>query len=162
MLKTISRICLLFTAMLAVVIFIFSPVYDVQAQSFLNDINRQTESFAGAQGVDAGEATDPRLIVGRVIRYGLGAMGMVFLGYIVFAGYLFLTAAGNDEQVTRAKKIMQNSVLGVIITLSAYSITAFITRWEQDRLSPGRRPFIQTEQDFNSCDTNFADPASCP
>lgn len=132
------------------------------AQSFLDDINRQTDSFAGEQGVNAGEATDPRLMIGRIIRYGLGAMGTVFMGYIVFAGYLFLTAAGNDDQVARAKKILQNSVLGVIITLSAYSITVFITRWEQQRLSPGRNSLFQDEQDFNSCDTNFADPASCP
>lgn len=140
----------------------FLPAPSVQAQSFLDDINQQTESFAGEQGVDAGNAADPRLIIGRVIRYGLGLMGMIFLGYMIFAGYLFLTAAGNDDQVMRAKKILQNSVLGVIITLSAYSITAFITRWEQQRLSSGRNGFIQDEQDFNSCNTNFADPASCP
>lgn len=134
----------------------------VKAQAFLDDLNRQTDSFAGEQGVNAGRAADPRLIVARVIQYGLSTMGMIFLGYIVFAGYLFLTAAGNDDQVTKAKKIMQNSILGIIITLSAYSITAFITRWEQQRLSPGRNEFIQTEDDFNSCNTNFADPASCP
>lgn len=136
--------------------------HSVHAQSFLDDLNRQTNSFAGTQGVDAGTASDPRLIIARVIRYALGLLGMMFMGYVIFAGYLFLTAAGNDDQVSRAKKMMATSVLGIIITMSAYSLTVFVFRWQQEKLNTAGNGLIQTEPDYNSCNTGFADPASCP
>jgi len=40
-----------------------------------------------------------------------------------------MTAGGEDEKVTKAKDILQAAVIGLVITLSAYSITYFVTGW---------------------------------
>ncbi len=38
-----------------------------------------------------------------------------------------MTAAGNEEKVTKAKDIVTQAVIGLAVTLSAYAITAFVT-----------------------------------
>jgi hypothetical protein len=37
-----------------------------------------------------------------------------------------MTAAGNQEQINKAKKIITAAVIGIIIVGAAYAITAFI------------------------------------
>jgi uncharacterized membrane protein YjgN (DUF898 family) len=64
--------------------------------------------------------------IGQIISIALAFLGVIFLAYIVYAGYIWLTAAGNDEKLTKAKSILRNSIIGLIIVLSAYAITAFV------------------------------------
>jgi hypothetical protein len=45
---------------------------------------------------------------------------------MIYAGILWMTAQGNDQQVTKAKTLMINSVIGIIIVFAAYAITAFV------------------------------------
>ena len=66
------------------------------------------------------------IIVARVIRIALSIVGIVFVSLIIYAGYIWLTAAGRPEPIVKAKKILQQSVIGLFIILSAYSITTFI------------------------------------
>jgi len=39
-----------------------------------------------------------------------------------------MTSGGNDEQVGKAKKILYTSIIGLIIILSAYSISNFVLK----------------------------------
>jgi len=70
--------------------------------------------------------TDPRIIVGRIIRVILGLLGALFLVMTIYAGFTWMTAGGNEENVTKAKKILTTSVIGLMIILMSYSITAFV------------------------------------
>lgn len=72
--------------------------------------------------------TDPRIVVGRVINVSLGLLGTLFVGLTVYAGFLWMTAGGNEDQVGKAKKILYTSIIGLIIILSAYSISNFVLR----------------------------------
>jgi hypothetical protein len=45
---------------------------------------------------------------------------------IVYAGFLWMTARGNEQTVEKAQTIIRSSVIGLIIVLGAYSITSFI------------------------------------
>ncbi len=71
-------------------------------------------------------SSDIRIIIARIIRAALGLLGIVAVGLIIYGGYLWMTAGGNDEQVGKAKKVLINSVLGLVIIFSAYAITQFI------------------------------------
>ena len=46
---------------------------------------------------------------------------------MVYAGYLWMTARENEEQATKAKTIIRTTLIGLVITLSAYAITYLIT-----------------------------------
>gem|GEM_PF-3797708 len=49
-------------------------------------------------------------------------VGAIAIAAIVYAGFLYLTAAGNDEQAGKAKKIIIWVVIGIIVIFSAYAI----------------------------------------
>lgn len=61
-----------------------------------------------------------------VVNILLSFIGIFFLFLIIYGGYLWMTAAGNEEQVGKAKKIIIASVIGVTIILVARIITEFV------------------------------------
>ncbi len=73
-------------------------------------------------------ATDIRQIIATIIKVALGLLGIILLGLVLYGGYLYMTAGGNDEQVAQAKTILRNAVIGLIIILSAYAIVTFVLR----------------------------------
>ena len=64
--------------------------------------------------------------IGRVIRPMIGLSGSIFLALVIYAGVMWMTAAGNEDRVNTAKKILQAAVIGLIIVVMAYAITNFI------------------------------------
>lgn len=63
---------------------------------------------------------------GNIIRALLTLLGVVFMIYIIYAGSLWLTARGDEEKITKSKDIIRGSIIGLIIVMSAYAITAFV------------------------------------
>lgn len=66
------------------------------------------------------------VIVGRVIYAFLAALGLVVLGYLIYAGYLWMTAGGEAEKTAEARRMIQNAIIGLVIIASSFAITAFI------------------------------------
>ncbi len=64
-------------------------------------------------------------MVGRVIRAMLTFVGTIFLALTVYAGFLWMTAQGNDEKISKATGILRTATIGLIVVVSAYSITIF-------------------------------------
>lgn len=82
-------------------------------------------------GVKCGAAsklgnTDIRLTVARIIYVSLGLLGTVSLVLILYAGFSWMTAGGNEEKIETAKGTLWAAVIGLIIILSAYALTNFI------------------------------------
>lgn len=71
-------------------------------------------------------ATDIRLIIARIIQVALGLLGIVLVVLIMYAGFLWMTAGGNEEQITKAKAMLKNAVIGLVIILSAVAIVTFV------------------------------------
>lgn len=65
-------------------------------------------------------------IVANIIQYLLSFLGVIFIILIIYAGFLWMTARGDSEQITKARGILINAVIGIIIVLSAFVITATI------------------------------------
>jgi hypothetical protein len=66
--------------------------------------------------------------VGGFVGLALSFVGIVFLLLIIWAGLQWMTAQGNSSQVDKAKDLMINAVIGLIIVSAAYSITIFFGR----------------------------------
>lgn len=92
------------------------------------DIAAQLQAAAGEKGAGYGAAQDPRITVANSIRTALELLGIIFLALTIYAGALWMTAGGNEEQVGKAKKLLSQAVIGLIIILSAYSITLMVAR----------------------------------
>ncbi len=70
--------------------------------------------------------TDPRVVVGRIIQIALSFLGAIAVLIIIFAGFLWTTSEGNEEKIEKAKSILKNAVIGLLIILSSWGITTFI------------------------------------
>jgi hypothetical protein len=96
--------------------------------------NSETDSLNPLQNLgqtakDGGyntDVNDPNAIIGVVITAVLGLLGIIFLVLIIYAGYLWMTAGGDSDKVTKAKDILRTSIIGLILVISAYAITQFI------------------------------------
>lgn len=64
--------------------------------------------------------------IGSVISMVLAFTGLVLLVIMVYAGVLWLTAGGNEDQVSKAKQLIKNAIIGMAIALSAFVLTNFI------------------------------------
>ena len=45
---------------------------------------------------------------------------------MVYAGFLWMNARGDDSQIEKAQDIIRAAIIGMAITVGAYSITAFV------------------------------------
>jgi amino acid transporter len=64
--------------------------------------------------------------LGILIGAALSFIGIIFMVLIIYGGLLWMTARGNDQQVEKAKNLITQSFIGLIIILAAYAITAYI------------------------------------
>ncbi|MEK7067431.1 MAG: pilin, partial [Patescibacteria group bacterium] len=71
-------------------------------------------------------ATDPREIAANVINVILGFLGIIAVVLILVGGFMWMTAAGNDDKVATAKKIMTAGIIGLVIVLAAFGIAKFV------------------------------------
>lgn len=95
--------------------------------AFMPDIVlAQTSELSDVGDASGLVTTDLTTIIGRLISAFLGVLGVVLLIIIIYAGFLWMTAGGNTEQVDKAKQWMMNAVVGLAIVLASYAITAFI------------------------------------
>lgn len=62
-----------------------------------------------------------------IINYALGLLGLIAVGFLIFAGIMMVTAGGAEEQIGKAKKIITYAVIGIVIILLSYTIVTFVT-----------------------------------
>jgi heme/copper-type cytochrome/quinol oxidase subunit 2 len=113
----------------------FNLLSDVHAQTNINEL---TGKVAQQGGYQTAGVTDTSLsqTVGRIIKIALGMIGTIFLVLTVYAGFLWMTASGNEEQVKKATRILTTAVIGIVIVLASYSITYFVTIYASTSTSP--------------------------
>jgi len=68
----------------------------------------------------------PEAVVFNIITVLLGFLGVVFFVLMVYGGSLWMDARGNEETVTKAKKIITDAVIGLLVIASAYIITYYV------------------------------------
>lgn len=80
---------------------------------------------------------DVRVFLAGLVQSALSVVGVIFFIMILYGGYLWLAAAGNDEQVSRGKKMVRDAIVGFVITLCALIITRFIVGFIEGSTSGG-------------------------
>ena len=69
---------------------------------------------------------DPRETAAKVVNVILGFLGIIAVVLILIAGFLWMTAAGSEEKIATAKKLMSAGVIGLVIVLAAFGIARFV------------------------------------
>lgn len=79
--------------------------------------------WAGSTGLGTGDLTQT---VAGIIQIIIGFLGVVAVVIVLIGGFKWMTAAGNEEKVSEAKKLLGAGVIGLVIILAAYAIASFI------------------------------------
>ena len=109
------------------IIFIISllalPTY-VLAIDLGSNLTKEVAVEAGYS--DTTDETTFAQMLGTVVKGALSIVGIIFTILMVYAGYIWMTARGEEERTKKAKTLINQAIIGLIITLGAYSITAFV------------------------------------
>ncbi len=91
-----------------------------------NRIMDRLKSVAGEGGYVVEGGTSLPEVVGVIINAFISLLGIIFVILIVSAGFTWMTSEGNEEKIKKATATIKASVIGLIITLSAWSLWNFI------------------------------------
>lgn len=88
------------------------------------------DSAAAAAGVKgkAGSPQAAQQIIGQFIGIALSFVGVIFLILVIWGGIKWMTAQGEEEKISSAKKIISAAVVGLILVFAAYLITSFVLK----------------------------------
>jgi len=92
-----------------------------------------TAGLSGATDLVAKTAnySDIRIedVIARVIQLVLGFLAITFIIIMIVAGFRWMTAQGNEEQVTEAQHMIRAAIIGLIVVMLTYSVTYFVFKY---------------------------------
>lgn len=81
---------------------------------------------SGVGGVGLSKKSDLKGIVVNIINLVLGFLGIIAVIIILAGGFKWMTAAGNEDKVGEARKMIIQGVVGLIIIFLAWGIASFV------------------------------------
>ena len=75
------------------------------------------------------QTRDIRMVVVDIIKSILGFLGIIATVIILFAGFKWMMAGGNEEKVGEAKKMLIAGVIGLAIILFSYALATFVLKY---------------------------------
>lgn len=96
--------------------FAFAPVA-VQAQPNFGT------AYLGNTTLPTGDLRDVAI---NLIEILLGILGIIFLLLVLYGGFLWMTAGGNDDQAAKGRKVIGNGIIGLIVIFVAFAIVTFV------------------------------------
>jgi hypothetical protein len=80
-------------------------------------------AFGSASGLST---VNIAIIIARLIRVALTTIGIILVCLIIYAGFLYMFSGGEPEKTKKAKRIIQNAIIGVVIIFLSYAVTVYI------------------------------------
>lgn len=122
---------LIFICLAIVIIFsAFLPLVSVFAQSAsnVNDIIGDLDQTAANARIIKADAPAPTIyqFIGKFINLFLSFLGVLFMAIIIYAGFTWMFAKGNQAEVEKAHEWLKNSFIGLCIIAAAYLLTNFV------------------------------------
>jgi hypothetical protein len=71
-------------------------------------------------------ANDPKDAAVTIVRYLMTFLGIIAVIVILWGGFQWLTAGGNEDKVAGAKKTLIAGIIGLIIIIAAFAIVQLI------------------------------------
>ncbi len=121
------------------------------AQSPLQELQQAGRGYTGGS---TKPPRDLRLVVAGFIRMGLGLVGITMICLMLYAGFMWFSARGNDEQVQKAKDTIRNAVIGMVLVAMTYSLVTFIFRSvfvSAGSTAPQCQGFLENVNPFAGC-----------
>lgn len=108
---------------------IASAAFGIEGSGLQETVNCSYGAINGACGsVDSDTYNIAEFIGFYIIQPVLGLLGLLFLCLTIYAGFLWMTAQGDDKRVQKAKDILTAAVVGAVIIVGAYAATNTLFR----------------------------------
>lgn len=65
-------------------------------------------------------------IAGSAINTVLAFTGLILLGYLLYAGFLWMTSGGEDDKAGEARTMIKNAVIGMVILTLSFAISSYV------------------------------------
>lgn len=91
------------------------------------------DTAAGSAGL---KKTDLLITAGNLIKTLLSYLGILFLLLTLYAGFLYMTAQGDEKKVKKATDIIKSAVTGLIIVAASYTLTSFVLGTVTNSVAP--------------------------
>lgn len=91
-----------------------------------------TDDVKGAIGLDQVQDNislgdeSPVEMTYALIKGAMLFLGLIAVIIILLAGFKWMTAGGNEDKISEAKKLMTSGVVGLLIILSAWGIASYV------------------------------------
>ena len=82
------------------------------------------EATANAAKLPVGNPS-PAKLAATIVNALLGTLGTILVMLIIYAGFIWMTAAGDEQKISKAKKLLGSAIEGLAIVLAAYAIASF-------------------------------------
>ncbi|OGL72293.1 hypothetical protein A3D69_03795 [Candidatus Uhrbacteria bacterium RIFCSPHIGHO2_02_FULL_54_11] len=82
------------------------------------DVTRNAAGYTGTGSVT--------LIVGRAIQIALGALGIVFILFLIYGGVLWMIARGDKTKVEQASRMLTNTTIALVVIVASYAIATYV------------------------------------
>ena len=69
-----------------------------------------------------------------IVKYLMTFLGIIAVAVILYGGFIWMTASGNDDKVDKAKKLIIAGAIGLIIILAAFAIVQFVVTMTNNAL----------------------------
>jgi hypothetical protein len=102
------------------IIMLFAPVFMFAQTAHAVDMGM---NFARNLGL---AERDPREAAISLIRLIMTFLGLVAVVIMLYGGFIWMTAAGNEDRVETAKKLIGAGIIGLIIILASFLIVNFV------------------------------------
>jgi len=73
-----------------------------------------------------GKFKDLPTTIATLFNFIIGVAAVVFVILLMVGGITYLTGAGNEEQVNKSKKLMIDSIIGLVVVLAAWAIGTYV------------------------------------
>lgn len=80
---------------------------------------------------------DPRDAIVNIVRYLMTFLGVIAVVMILYGGFRWMYAGGNEDEVASAKKIIIAAAIGLVAILTAFATVTFVIDTTGDMLANG-------------------------
>lgn len=86
-----------------------------------------TDAASQAKGV--ARSADITQLMLKVINYAIIIIGVLGVLIFIYAGFLYLTAAGDQERITKAKDTLLYAIIGIVVSVLGFVAVATVQRF---------------------------------
>ncbi|PIR56025.1 MAG: hypothetical protein COU73_03030 [Parcubacteria group bacterium CG10_big_fil_rev_8_21_14_0_10_46_32] len=105
---------------------LFVGAVPAQAVNGINQLKNNLGAIGTGTGLGTQGDTNITQKIAAIVNIALSFLGMLAVIIIIYAGFKWMTAGGNDDQVKEARDNIRNAVIGIAIIMLSYILINFV------------------------------------